>query len=76
MANIKEKLLQHLDKLFVSSKIILNSDEFPEFINGGILVSAQTGKVTTIFKNQCEVNSFLYNNEAEVSVKCVFVLYL
>ena len=70
MEILKGNLLKDLDKLFVSSRIFTNSNEFPDFIDGGVLVSAQTGLVTRIFKDQCEVNSFLYSQEAEVSKQC------
>ncbi|XP_058445125.1 allantoinase [Malaya genurostris] len=55
-----------MDSLFVSSRIFLNSERYPDFIAGGILVSRVDGKITRIFANASDVSLYLAIHDAEV----------
>lgn len=55
-----------MDTLYVSNRIFINSDQYPEQFAGGILVSGIDGKVVQIFDKPENVQDYLKDNEAEV----------
>ncbi|XP_053696986.1 allantoinase [Sabethes cyaneus] len=55
-----------MDSLFVSNRIFLNSDRYPDLFAGGILVSGVDGKVARIFAQPNDVLSYLLKHDAEV----------
>lgn len=63
-----------MDVLFVCKRIYLDG----EFVNGGIVSSAEDGTIIDILRGQEQLNTFMYANEsAEVSiVNCVVMFQM
>lgn len=55
-----------MDTLYIGNRIFVNSELYPDFIAGGVLVSGVDGKVKSIFESPDEVDSYLEYNDAEV----------
>ncbi|XP_058835510.1 allantoinase [Topomyia yanbarensis] len=56
-----------MDSLFVSNRIFLNSDHYPDIFAGGILVSSVDGKVSRIFDRPADVKSYQEKHDVEVN---------
>lgn len=55
-----------MDTLYIGNRIFVNSEQYPDFFAGGILVSGVDGKVTLILESPKDVDQYLEYNEAEV----------
>jgi hypothetical protein len=59
-----------LDSLFLSKRILADTDDGKDFISGGILVSNTDGTIKRIFTSQEEINSWMFRaHGAEVRFK-------
>jgi hypothetical protein len=55
------------DTLYISSRIFNAADENKtdaHFIDGGVLVAGEDGKISRIFDSREAVNSWMYKNDA------------
>ena len=51
-----------LDSLFLSKRILVDTDESKDFISGGVLVSNIDGTIKRIFTSQEEINSWMFRS--------------
>lgn len=49
-----------LDSLYLSKRILVDTDESKDFISGGIVVSNIDGTIKKIFTSQEEINSWMF----------------
>ena len=62
-----------IDSLYLSKRILVDGDEFKDFISGGILVSNIDGTIKRIFTSQEEINSYMFRaHGADVKEEIIF----
>ena len=62
-----------LDSLFLSKRILVDTDESKDFISGGVLVSNIDGTIKRIFTSQEEINSWMFRSTgADVNLVLFF----
>lgn len=59
-----------LDSLYLSKRILVDTDECKDFVSGGVLVSNIDGTIRRIFTSQQEINSWMFKSHgAEVKLR-------
>lgn len=51
-----------LDSLYLSKRILVDTDEYKDFVSGGVLVSNIDGTIKRIFTSQEEINSWMFRS--------------
>lgn len=51
-----------LDSLYLSKRILVDSDDCKDFVSGGVLVSNTDGTIKRILTSQDEINSWMFRS--------------
>jgi len=64
-----------LDSLYLSKRILVDSDDCKDFVSGGVLVSNIDGTIKRILTSQEEINSWMFRSTGS-EVKIFSLLFL